>query len=200
VERKVALGRPPERRDAYAHGVLAIVPFKGFDGAKTRLAERLREEERAALAAEMLERVLSACARAGSIRRTLLVTPAPSSTSQDVDVLVDAGTGHADAVELALADPGARAGVLVVMADCPLVDPDALDALAGAARPLALVPSEDGGVNALALRRVDGFRPRFGVPAETMIAAAHRAGLEPTVLHDPRLAFDVDRPADLARL
>ena len=71
---------------------------------------------------------------------------------------------------------------------------------AAAGRPLALVPSEDGGVNALALRPLDGFRPRFAVPAATMIASAREAGLVPAVLEDTRLAFDVDRPADLKRL
>jgi 2-phospho-L-lactate guanylyltransferase len=180
--------------------VLAIVPFKGLDGAKTRLAAVLTSEERARLAAEMLERVLAACADAASIRRTLLVTPDQSMAADGVDVLVDGGTGHADAVALALADPRARSGALVVMADCPLVEAESLDALVEAARPLALAPAHDGGVNALALRPVDGFVPRFGVPAGTMLAAARAAQLVPAIVRDDRLAFDVDRPADLARL
>jgi 2-phospho-L-lactate guanylyltransferase len=180
--------------------VLAIVPFKGLDGAKTRLAAALSAEERALLAAEMLERVLAACAGAACIRRTLLVTPVPGTTPGGVDVLVDAGTGHADAVALALADARARGGALVVMADCPLVEPEALETLAAAARPLALAPAHDGGVNALALRHVDRFVPRFGVPVETMAAAARAAHVEPAVVADERLAFDVDRVADLARL
>ena len=180
--------------------MLAIVPFKGLDGAKTRLAGALSPAERSRLALEMLERVLGACAEASSIRRTLLVTPEPAAWSGDLEVLVDSGTGHADAVTLALADARARDGALVVMADCPLVDPSALDELVFAARPLALVPADDGGVNALALESVNGFSPRFGVPAEAMIAAARKAGIEPAIVADPRLAFDVDRPADLERL
>ena len=180
--------------------MLAIVPFKGLEGAKTRLAGVLDAAERGRLALGMLERVLVACEQAGSIRRTLLVTPEPGAFGAKRDVLVDAGTGHAGAIDLALADPRAREGVLVVMADCPLVEPEALDGVAEAARPLALVPSEDGGVNALALRPLNGFRPRFGVTALAMIASARAAGLEPAVLNDSRLAFDVDRPADLARL
>jgi 2-phospho-L-lactate/phosphoenolpyruvate guanylyltransferase len=200
VEHKVAFRRPVTRRHAYAHGVLAIVPFKGRDGAKTRLSGVLDADERAGLALELLERVLAACEKAAVIRRTLLVTPNPSALPGNVDILHDRGTGHANAIELALADPRARDGALVVMADCPLVDVHALESLALAARPLALVPSDDGGVNALALREANGFRPRFGVPAKTMIAAARAAGLEPTVLQDRRLAFDVDVPADLTRL
>jgi 2-phospho-L-lactate guanylyltransferase len=180
--------------------VLAIVPFKGLAGAKTRLAAALGDTEREALVLEMLTRVLAACESADSIGRTLLVTPDPSGLRDDVEMLVDGGTGHADAIELGLADPRAQRGALVVMADCPLVEADALDTLAEAARPLALVPSDDGGVNAVALRSVNGFRPRFGVPAETMIASARAMGLDPAVVRDSRLAFDVDRPADLGRL
>jgi 2-phospho-L-lactate guanylyltransferase len=180
--------------------VLAIVPFKGLAGAKTRLGGALRDEERAALARELLMRVLAACEGARSIRRTLLVTPDPSGLRDDLEILVDGGTGHPDAIELALSDPRAGEGALVVMADCPFAHADALDRLAEAASPLALVPSHDGGVNALALRSVNGFRPRFGVPAETMIASARAQGVDPAVLADARLAFDVDRPGDLALL
>jgi 2-phospho-L-lactate/phosphoenolpyruvate guanylyltransferase len=183
--------------DTYAHVLLAIVPFKGVDGAKTRLAAVLSEEQRERLALEMLERVLAACEGASSIERTLLVTP-ESGLSTEVDVLVDAGTGHADAVALALADPRAQAGALVLMADCPLAEADAIDRLVDAARPLALVPARDGGINALALRDLELFSPTFGVPAGETIARARLAGLDPAVVDDERLSLDVDRPEDLA--
>ena len=178
--------------------MLAIVPFKGLDGAKSRLAAVLSPEERARFASEMLDRVLDSCAGASSIRQTLLVTPDPGLVRPGVDVLVDAGTGHADALALALADRRAREGAIVVMADCPLVTPEALDALVEAARPLALVPARDGGVNALALREPSAFSPTFGAPSEETIAAARAAGLEPVIVDDARLSLDVDRPEDLA--
>jgi len=184
--------------------VLAIVPFRGPEGAKTRLAAVLPPEERTRLALEMLERVLVACEGASSIRRTLLVTPDPSARRSGVDVLVDEGTGHAAAVALALADSRAQDGAVVVMADCPLVEAESLDALVAAARPLALVPARDGGVNALALRDPAAFRPLFGVPATDTVAHARAAGIEPAILEDERLSLDVDRPEDyelaLARL
>ena len=67
------------------------------------------------------------------------------------------------------------------MADCPLVTAPSLDALAAAARPLALAPSHDGGVNALALA------PRWRLPARPSafrtaprtVARARAAGIEP---------------------
>ena len=176
--------------------MLAIVPVKGLDGAKSRLAPRLSAAERERLVLDMLDRVLSACAQADAIGGTLLVTPAPGLARDSVEVLLDAGTGHADALALALADPRAAGGALVVMGDCPLVTAESLDALARVARPIALAPARDGGVNALALRAVNGFRPRFGVPAETTVAEARAAGLEPVVMDDPALALDIDRPED----
>jgi 2-phospho-L-lactate/phosphoenolpyruvate guanylyltransferase len=180
--------------------MLAIVPVKRGDGAKSRLAPLLTPAERAQLVDEMLERVLAACREARSITRTLLVTPAPGAAKKDVDVLVDGGTGHADAVALALADPRTAAGALVVMADCPLVTAEALDELASAARPLSLAPAGDGGVNALALADPHIFAPAFGTSAAEMIAAAQTAGLDPAVVVDSRLERDVDRPEDLARV
>ena len=176
--------------------MLAIVPVKDLGGAKTRLAPILSADARARLVLEMLDRVLAACGEADAIARTLLVTPDPSLAPDGVDVLVDAGHGHAEAVTLALADARAADGALVVMADCPLVTAESLDALAAAARPLALAPARDGGVNAVALRTVNGFRPLFGVPVETMVKAGRAAGLDPVLVDDPALALDVDRPED----
>jgi 2-phospho-L-lactate guanylyltransferase len=191
--------QPARQHDelAYAHPVLAIVPVKGLDGAKSRLAPAFGPDERARLVVSMLERVLAACDASTAITRTLLVTPEPQLARNGVEVLQDSGTGHPDAIAAALADPRARDGALVVMADCPRVVAASLDALAEAARPLALAPSRDGGVNALALRDPALFRPEFGVPAEMTIARARSAGLEPAVVNDPALAFDVDRPEDL---
>jgi len=176
--------------------MLAVVPVKGRDGAKTRLAPLLQPEERTRLVHDMLERVLGACAEATAITGTLLVTPDPGFAPAGVDVLRDEGTGHSDAIALALADERARPGALVVMADCPLVRAESLDALAAAADPLALAPSRDGGVNALALRTVNGFVPPFGVVWEETVEAARKAGLAAAVLDDPLLALDVDRPED----
>jgi 2-phospho-L-lactate/phosphoenolpyruvate guanylyltransferase len=180
----------------YPHGVLAVVPVKGPDGAKTRLAPVLQPEERTRLVLDMLQRVLAACAEARAITGTLLVTPDPGFAPPGTEILRDEGKGHADAVALALRDERARSGVLVVMADCPLARAESLDKLAEAAAPLALAPSRDGGVNALALRPLDGFLPRFGVPMEETVATARAAGLEPAVVDDPLLALDVDRPED----
>jgi 2-phospho-L-lactate guanylyltransferase len=181
--------------------MLAIVPVKGLDGAKTRLEPLLSSDERGRLVVAMLEDVLDACAESSAVERTLLVTPDPSIAPVGVDVLVDEGRGHAPALAQALADPRAAGGAIVVMADCPLVQPESLDALAAAADPIALVASADGGTNALALTDPSLVEPAFGIPrsAAVTVERARSAGFEPAVLDDPLLALDVDRPEDVAR-
>lgn len=181
--------------------MLAIVPVKARNG-KSRLDGFLSAGERARLVEAMLADVLAACAEANATEATLVVTPDAEAAPGGVEVLVDEGVGHAEAIARALADPRAGAGVLVVMADCPLVRPESLDRLAGAARPVALAPATDGGMNALALRPGVSLDAAFGVPdaARVTLARARARGLEPAVLEDPALAFDVDDPPDVWRL
>ncbi len=182
--------------------MLAIVPVKGLNGAKTRLAPLLSPTERAELVRGMLAAVLAACAESDSVTSTLVVTPEPELAPAGVEVLVDSGHGHAAAVASALADGRATNGALVLMGDCPLATGAALDRLARAAAPVALVPALDGGLNALALSRSGLFEPVFGVPdaAARTVERARAAGIEPALVDEPLLAFDVDRPADLKRL
>jgi 2-phospho-L-lactate guanylyltransferase len=181
--------------------MLAIVPVNAPAGAKQRLAAALSPLQRAALVVAMLEDVLEACRRARSVERIIVVTPDPDLVPPDVDVVPDLGRGHAAAIELALGLAPAD-GVLVVMADCPLVTAQALDRLAAAARPVALARAQDGGTNALALRPADAIVPVFGVPngAALIVKRAREAGFEAAVLDDPGLALDVDTPEDLERV
>jgi 2-phospho-L-lactate guanylyltransferase len=174
--------------------VLAIVPAKHFDGAKSRLAPAFAAEGRTALARTLLE--------ARSVTRTLVVTPDPGLVPGCPDVLVDKGRGHPEAIALALEQPRPEDGVLVVMSDCPLVRVDSLDHLAGAADPVALAPARDGGVNGLAVRGPLTFEPVFGAPdgAARTAERARAAGVAPAVVDDPLLALDLDRPEDLTAL
>ena len=182
--------------------MIAIVPVKGLDGAKSRLAAAFSPEARAELVRAMLTNVLAACAASQAVERVLLVTPEPEVAPDGVDLLVDAGTGHGDAVAGALADPRTREGAIVVMADVPLVRPDSLDRLAFAAAPVALAPARDGGMNAFAFRGQLAFDPAFGIPdaAAVTVERARAAGVEPAVVDDPLLALDFDRPGDITAL
>jgi 2-phospho-L-lactate guanylyltransferase len=200
VEHKLAPEAPGGA--GYAHAVLAIVPAKPLDGAKSRLAPVFSPEGRAVLARTMLENVLSACANSAAVTRMLVVTPEPALVPNGHEVLVDDGAGHAQAIALALAEPRDEEGVLVVMSDCPLLRADSLDRLAEAAEPVALAPARDGGLNALAVRGPLTFEPVFGVPEAAARTAeqARAAGAEPTLIDDPLLALDFDRPEDVTAL
>jgi 2-phospho-L-lactate guanylyltransferase len=180
--------------------VLAIVPVNGLRG-KTRLAPAASSEERLALVLEMLDCVLEACSEAEAVTETLVVTP-DARVARGDDMLIDAGTGHAPAIAAALRDPRAREGAVVVMADCPLLLPEAIDRLVEAARPISLAPATDGGMNAFAVCGELTFEPAFGVrdAALATVERARAAGVEPAIVDDPLLAFDVDRPDDLERL
>jgi 2-phospho-L-lactate guanylyltransferase len=181
--------------------VLAIVPVKGRDG-KNRLEGLLDPDERARLVAAMLDDVLTACREARSVRGALVVTPDPEMAPPDADVVRDEGSGHAAAVERALADERVTDGALVLMGDCPLVTGDTLDRLASAAAPLALGPAHDGGLNAVALRESETISPLFGIPdaAKATMERARAAGIAAAIYEDPDLAFDVDTPRDVWRL
>ncbi len=194
-------GAAPRGTAAYSHRVFAIVPVKGRD-AKSRLDGLLSPTERARLVEAMLADVLAACEAAESSSHVLVVTPEPEIVPDGVDVLVDDGKGHADAVARALADERAASGALVVMGDCPLAAGESLDRLARRADPVALVAADDGGMNALALRTSASFTPAFGVPnaAAVTVERARAVGIEPAIVDDPALAFDVDQPADVWKL
>lgn len=149
----------------------------------------------------MLADVVDACAGARSVSEVLVVTPDPGVAPAGTRVLLDAGRGHAAAIALALGQSAGR-DALVVMADCPLVTPASIDALAGAARPIALCPALDGGTNALALRPAGIVEPAFGVPhgAAVLVERARGLGLAAAVVADPLAALDVDTPDDLRRV
>lgn len=96
--------------------------------------------------------------------------------------------------------------LLILPADVPLVRPEDLRAVAealgtdGIAR-VAIVRSQDGGTNALALRPPDAIPMRFGPgSADAHLAEASAAGIEAVELAVERLAFDVDVATDVDAL
>jgi 2-phospho-L-lactate/phosphoenolpyruvate guanylyltransferase len=181
--------------------MLAIVPVNVPGTGKRRLGAVLEPATRAAVVVAMLEDVVDACRQASAIDHVLVVTPDASLVPAGVDRLLDEGLGHAAAIDLALSRCDS-AGALVVMADCPLAPPQTLDALCSNARPIALCPAQDGGVNAVALRPANAVEPAFGVRegAALTVERARAAGFEPAVIDDPLLALDVDLPDDLRRI
>jgi 2-phospho-L-lactate guanylyltransferase len=190
--------------------LVAAVPVKDLVNAKQRLVPALAVAERAALAAAMLEDVLTALA-AARLDRVWVVTREPAvcalARARGAEPLVeDANRGHTAAVTRAQAE-AARLGARVfvtIPGDVPCVTADEIGRLvqAAAAGAPAFAPSRSGlGTNGAALAPPDAMPLTFGEPSfENHLAAARARGLAPHVLSLPGLALDVDAPDDLDAL
>jgi 2-phospho-L-lactate guanylyltransferase len=191
--------------------VVAIVPVRDLESAKSRLGELLDAEERRALVTVMLDRTIRAIHEAGL--EAIVVSP-------DESVLAIAATGGAEPIHqpddglneaLELALPAAIAGgataVLVLPVDLPAIDADAIRALLANAHAalepgralVALVPDRHGsGTNALLVSPPGAIGFAFGIDSRHRHAdEARRAGAVVLELAGP-LALDVDTGEDLA--
>jgi len=182
--------------------MLAIVPVNDPLRGKQRLSGLFPADVRAQLVKAMLLDVLDACARASTLEDVLILTPNAAIAPAGCSVMIDPGQGHAHAIETALRTQRDAAGVLVLMADCPLVTGEALDELASAATPLAIAPAQDGGTNALAMKPGNLLQPAFGVPGSSAVtmAAARKLGVRPKLVQTLEFAIDLDDSRDIERI
>jgi len=189
----------------------AIVPAKSLVRGKSRLGGVLDADARASFARGLLEHVLGvlgACDLAGVLVATDGDDVAELARAHGALVRRDRGEGSlAAVVDGSLADVagrGARAAV-VMMADLPRVEVGDVRALIGALDgcDVALVRDHLGHhTNALALAPPQAILTSFGQPRSFALhlESARKAGLRVQVVENERVAFDVDGPADLARL
>jgi 2-phospho-L-lactate guanylyltransferase len=178
-----------------------LIPVKALDGAKSRLAGALPPGERVDLVLELLRGVVAAIHGAG-IDRVTLVTPEPLSLP-GVARFDDGGAPWNDALALALREVEEPVAA-VVAADLPLLRAEEVLELLEAtpARGIAIARAGDGGTNGVSMRPPAALRTCFGEPQSARLHAelARAQGLEHAFVDLPGLAFDVDRPEDLARL
>ena len=192
--------------------VWAIVPTKCFVRGKSRLASVLDSDARAKFARGLLEHVLKVLDESQVIARVLVATDcdevAEVARAHHAEVeRDDAPSSLAAVVDHALAHAaalGARAA-LVLMADLPQLTAEDVRALVSALDSADIVLAPDHArrhTNALALRPPTAIATRFGSPTSLADhqACAIAAGLTVKVLDIPRVALDVDGPADLERL
>lgn len=160
----------------------------------------------------MFERVLRACVGSAELQGTLVATDdaeaAALATRLGAAVLRDRAerplplSAVVDTALTALAARGAT-HALVLMADLPLLQARDLHELLAQLRSadIAIAPDpQRRGTSALGLRLGLGVRTGFGHPdsLQRHLREAARVGARTHILHNPRLAFDVDSPADLA--
>ena len=169
-----------------------LVPFDARQP-KTRLDPVLDGDERAAFARAMLVDVLDTIRASGHTPTVLATAP----VGVDAPVTVDERP-LSPAVNGVLADRNLP--VAVVMADLPLVTPDALGRLTDLDAELVLAPGLGGGTSAFLTRH-----PEFRVDYHDGSYRTHRTWArerDVTVgtVDSFRLAMDVDEPDDLAEV
>jgi 2-phospho-L-lactate/phosphoenolpyruvate guanylyltransferase len=188
--------------------VRIIVPHRGLDRAKTRLASVLDPAEREALAGKLLARVLAVARQACD--DVVVISPSaplqPIVEESGARLAVQHGMGLNRGLDEARAEAvGDGIEILVTLhGDLPNLRVEEITELVGALAPnggVAIAPDRAGtGTNGLALRppAVIGFR--FGIDSfEAHRAEAERAGVPFLVVDRPGLSFDLDTPDDLAR-
>lgn len=199
--------------------LVAIVPVRGLEGAKTRLGEALDAEERRALVERLLRRTIRAAITTRGIRAVAVVSPDPETLAVAADagaVTLPQGGGG---LNKGLADGRAWArelgatALLVVPADLPAIAPGELERVIAAARDrlasaasagaattalVALIPDRAGeGTNLLLLAPPGAIPFQFGRGSRAAhAAAAARRGAAYLELKGP-LGLDLDTPDDL---
>lgn len=188
----------------------AVVPVKRFKAAKMRLSDMLSSQHRSALAEAMLRDVLAATAGCPAIAGIAVVTSderaAVIAKEFGAEVVkTDTDPGHNPAIQAGVSHLLGRAStVLVLSADIPLLraeDIVRMSSLHGPGPAVTLAgAAADGGTNALLVSPPDVIGFRFGKHSEAgHLEAARQAGAVARSLTIARMAFDLDRPEDVAR-
>lgn len=185
----------------------AIVPVKARAAGKQRLAHALSEELRARLTRVMLEHVLATLTACAEVSGVSVMTPDRDRLPPDVGVIPDAsGGGLNESLHAALALLQRRGvtRVAILLADLPRLTVEDVSALVRAAEDtgIALAPDHTGtGTNAACVPVPTPLRFQFGPDSFARHRAeAARLGLRAASVTREGLAFDLDEPADLARL
>lgn len=176
--------------------MLAVVPLRSFDTAKTRLDPAVGPDARRRIAAAVAERVVAACRQSGW--EVVVVSGAADVTewckAHGLTRIGDPGTGL---------DAAAAAGVstttgpwLVAHGDLPLITADDLGGIGdcAAAGITVLAPSRDGGTNLIAA----SGRFRFTYGPGSFVRHLGRSPAPRQIVIRTGLAVELDTSADLA--
>ena len=184
----------------------AVVPIKGFEAPKQRLAEALSAHERGSLAEHMLRDVLAAL---DDLEGILVISRDEATLNaarwSGARVMLEKGNGgYSAAVRQAgemLASEGVNA-MMHVPGDVPLISRDEVKRIAALPENVpgaCVVPSLDfDGTNCLALWPPDLIEPAFGPDSfHRHCQILEDLGVKPVVLELDGFALDIDTPDDL---
>jgi 2-phospho-L-lactate guanylyltransferase len=189
--------------------LVAIVPLRALDGAKSRLGEVLDPEERHDLVTGLLRRTIEAAAAVSGIDEVVVVSPDPAvlavARAEGAIGFEQVGSGLNDALDAARRDAiGRGAGAVIVLpADLPAISADAIAAFIDTARPteppvVGLVPDRhERGTNALLLAPPDVIDFAFGGDSRVAHASRARVADARYVEVGGALTLDLDTPDDL---
>ncbi len=192
--------------------LVAVVPLRSLEGAKSRLGGSLDAEERQALVTGLLDRTIHAAGGVEPIESVVVVSPDPAvlktAAAAGATPVRQADDGLNEglraAARWAIAD-GATA-LIVLAGDLPAISAEAIAAVvagaSAAAEPdralVALVADRHGrGTNVLLVSPPDAIPFRFGPGSRAAHLAEAQAGRAVTVELDGPLALDLDLPEDL---
>jgi 2-phospho-L-lactate guanylyltransferase len=182
-----------------------IVPVKGLQRAKARLAEHLGATERAEVVAALLADTFALCESATFLSWWVVSddeTVLGDAAERGFATVADPGTGLNPALAAAL-DAAAQAGAssaTIVPCDVPLAWAGDLQDLldTGATSDVVVVPSRDGGTNGLFLGPPGVMPPLFGAGSlRAHIEEAERRSIRCSILSLPRLELDIDTIEDV---
>ncbi len=192
--------------------IWCLIPVKRLKDAKRRLSAALSEDRRGTLVRVMAADVIRAALATPRLAGVAVVTAdaeiAALAGREGASVLAEeteSGLNAALAGAVAAASRLGATGVLVLPGDVPLVTPADIEAMlqdhnGNPAITIARADS-DGGSNALACSPTDLLPFSFGPDSFARhCALARKAGIEPILPLLPRLALDIDRPADLGAM
>lgn len=182
-----------------------LLPVKRLDEAKQRLLPHVTEDDRVTIARALFEDALDLCASFPVIEWWVLSDDdevRSAAKARGFSLAVDDGKGLNTALESGIrtvTEAGAGS-VMIIPTDVPLAWAGDLQDIAdtGATSSIVVVPSRDGGTNALYLSPGDVIKPSFGeFSFKAHLAEAERLGIRCSMLALPRLELDIDTIEDV---
>lgn len=189
-----------------------LIPIKELTRAKQRLADLMTQKERSALAWLMLEHLFHEVARARGYDRVAVVTldeaAAQLARRFHFELIKETQqTSESASVDYGSRIVGARGAgsVLRLPIDLPLIAAEDIENILGRINDqpaIVIVPSRDEtGTNAIVRTPPELFPSHFGPNSLAKhLDEARRCGVPCELIHLPRIALDLDGPADLAYL
>ena len=186
--------------------MIALVPVKRLDQAKSRLSDKLDAPARAQLMHDTLRRTVRALQAAAVFERISIVTLDTQvkawAAGWGVHTLSEKRHGLNEALDEARGECDQTDAVLVIHGDVAWLtveDVRAMTNLAASERAVVIAPDRHNrGTNALLLKPPCAIAFAFGEnSAQRHASLAREAGIEPAWYHSPTIGLDVDVAADL---